>query len=367
MTRQASITSMKYHTESDHSAGKRTRSRKGAPGILDVAARAGVSGATVSRYFNSPDVVRLPTREKIAKAAAELGYIRDRMAGVLHGKRSGTVGLIVPTIDHAIFSELIEAFSSQLLEHDCTMLIASHNYNLDREVGIVRSLLERRIDALALVGSEHALAATEMVKVRDIPIVTLWNAEGVAGIPSIGTDNREGAFNITKHLLTLGHRHLALLFPETKANDRARDRKAGVVQALELAGISIPENWDIQCSYDIDTSKAIALKLLSRQAPTAIVCGNDVIAHGVIHAAKRLNIAIPEQLSVAGFGDFKGSSAIEPALTTVRLPARRIGQQAARLLMSKVNNQNAGTANHIIPAQLIIRDSCGIAPSEESR
>jgi len=118
-----------------------TRSRKGAPGLVEVAARAGVSPATASRYFNNPEIVKPQTRARIAEAAADLGYIRDRMAGALHNRFSGTIGLIVPTIDNAIFSELIEAFSARLRERERTMLIASHGYDLPLEVAIVRSLL----------------------------------------------------------------------------------------------------------------------------------------------------------------------------------------------------------------------------------
>ncbi|HCD49715.1 MAG TPA: transcriptional regulator, partial [Alphaproteobacteria bacterium] len=112
---------------------KRTRSRKGAPGIVDVAKRANVSPATVSRFFNSPEVVRSPTRRRIEDAASDLGYIRDRMAGAMHNRFSGTFGLIVPTIDNAIFAELIEAFSTRLQERDRTMLIAAHGYDLTLE------------------------------------------------------------------------------------------------------------------------------------------------------------------------------------------------------------------------------------------
>ena len=154
----------------EHKAPGAKRSRKGAPGLLDVAARVGVSGATVSRCYNHPDTVQPHTRKRILDAAAELGYIRDRAAGTLHGRRSGTVGLVVPTIDNAIFAELIEAFSSQLQQHDRTMLIASHNYDLDQEVSIIRSLLERRIDAIALVGRDHSDVALEMLQLRDIPV-----------------------------------------------------------------------------------------------------------------------------------------------------------------------------------------------------
>jgi len=164
----------------------RKRSRKGAPGILDVAHRAGVSGATVSRCFNNPEMVRPDTRKRIETAAEALGYIRDRVASSLHNKMSGSVGLVVPTIDDAIFSELIEAFAAELNRHDRTMLIASHNYDLDREVSIIRSLLERRIDAVAIVGRDHSSVALEMLKVREIPIVSLWNASGASEIPCVG-------------------------------------------------------------------------------------------------------------------------------------------------------------------------------------
>ena len=344
----------------------RQRSRKGAPGILDVALRAGVSSATVSRYFNYPDVVRPATRDRIELAARELGYIRDRMAGALHGKMSGTVGLIVPTIDHAIFSELIEAFSAELHAQDRTMLIASHNYDLQREVSIVRSLIERRIDAIAVVGRDHPSAAIEMIKLRGIPVVSLWSAVGTSGIPSIGTDNRQGAFDITQHLVDLSHRKVGLLFPDTEFNDRARDRKAGVLQALEAAGISVPQHWDVLCPYDTAEAKNVALKLLENyggDSPTAFICGNDIIAHGVIHAASKLNIKIPETLSVVGIGDFKGSSAIEPPLTTVRLPARRIGQLAADVLINEIMGNTPQMVDHIIPTKLILRESTGEAPT----
>lgn len=339
------------------------RSRKGAPGILDVAARAGVSGATVSRYFNSRELVRPQTRQKIETAARELGYIRDRMAGALHGKMSGTVGLIVPTIDNAIFSELIEAFSEELHQHDRTMLIASHNYDLQREVSIVRSLLERRIDGVALVGRDHETAAIEMLKVRGIPVLTLWNSTGIDNIPSVGTDNRQGAFEVTQHLIDLQHRDIALLFPDTQSNDRARDRKSGALDALNLAGIHIPAHRDRLCAYDMAAAKALAIDILTdttkgHMPPSAFICGNDVIAHGVIHAALRLKLRVPGQVSVVGIGDFRGSSAIEPPLTTVRLPARRIGQSAASFLVNKLRTSESQSPSDLtIPSTLIVRES----------
>lgn len=336
----------------------RHRSRKGAPGIVEVALRAGVSPATVSRCFNSPDVVRLPTRQAIQQAAAELGYIRDRTASAMHSRFSGTFGLVVPTINHAIFSEMIEAFSNRLLVHDRTMLIASHNYDLKLELSIIRSLLERRIDGVALVGHDHADASIDMLKVRDVPVIALWGNQNSDGIPFIGADNQLAAKMVTRHLIELGHSDIAFLFPDTTHNDRARDRKAGALQLMSEHQLQVPAKRLVDCPYDIASAKSIATHMINNDRPTAIVCGNDIIAHGVIYAAQECNLSLPADLSVAGVGDFAGSAEICPGLTTVRIPANRIGQMAADTLVSMSNKSESHPfANQTVSTQLIIRGS----------
>jgi len=308
--------------------------RIGTPGILDVARRADVSGATVSRVFTGADAVRPDTRARVLKAAQELGYIRDRMASGLHSRRSGSVGLIVPTIDNAIFSEMIQAFSHRLGEQEHTMLIASHDYDVSRERVLVRSLLERRIDGLALIGRDHDPAALQMLTRRELPVITLWNTGSVAGLPCIGADNRAAGRRAAEHLLELGHRDVALLFPDTAGNDRAGDRLAGVHDALHRAGIEVPAHRRLLCPYDMLAAKRLCVDLLmGHDRPDAIIGGNDVIAIGALHAARRAGVDVPADLSVIGIGDFKGSAAVEPGLTTVRLPARRIGTLGANALL----------------------------------
>ncbi|MCP4935707.1 MAG: LacI family DNA-binding transcriptional regulator [bacterium] len=308
---------------------KRTRSRKGAHGIVDVALRAGVSPATVSRFYNHPDIVSTPTRIQIEKAAADLGYIRNRLAGSLHNLFSGTIGLIVPTIDNAIFAEFIEAFASHLRIQDRTTLIASHGYDLSLEVQIVRSLLERRIDGVVLVGFDHDLVALSMLADRNVSIISVWNYREDESISSIGASNTEAAKLITGHIIDLGHRDICFIFPDTKFNDRARDRKQAALQTAYATGLTVPKNRLWNCPYDIGEAKILAQKILSKNRPTAIVCGNDIIAHGVIYAAQSLGFDLPDDLSVGGIGDFRGSGDMEPGLTTVRLPARQIGHLAA--------------------------------------
>ena len=337
---------------------KPTRTRSGAPGIVDVANRAGVSPATVSRFFNSPDVVGSASKQRIQTAATELGYIRDRLAGAMHNRFSGTIGLVVPTINNAIFSELIAAFSNQLLEHDRTMLVASHNYDLTQEVSIIRSLLERKIDGIALVGQHHLSSAIEMLQVRSVPVVALWGYHSQATIPFVGADNRLAAHKVTQHLLDYGHTDIAFIFPETASNDRAAERKAGALSAMRKAGISVPSKRLYTCEYNITKSKALAMDFIMNDRPTAVVCGNDVIAHGVIYAAQQLNIKLPYELSVVGIGDFAGSADIVPSLTTVRLPANRIGQVAADALVEMSEKGiNTTFQSLVIETDLIVRQS----------
>ena len=341
---------------------QRSRSRKGAPGIVEVAKRASVSPATVSRFYNSPAVVKLLTRQRIEKAAAELGYIRDRMAGSMHKRSSGTFGLVVPTINNAIFSELIETFANQLQQHDRTMLIASHNYDLEQEIAIIRSLLERRIDGIAIVGQDHRKVALDMLATRDVPVVALWGYQENTQLHFIGSDNADAARKVTEHLLSMNHRDIAFVFPETQNNDRARDRKLGALNAMQQAGIAVNPDRILTCSYNISESKALASTMLqSKNPPTAVVCGNDIIAHGVIYAGLALGLSLPQQLSVVGIGDFTGSAEIYPSLTTVRLPAKRMGVMAADALMQMADSSAPmESIGMVLETQLIVRESTSV-------
>lgn len=338
---------------------KKRKSRKGAPGIVEVAARAGVSIATVSRAFTQPSMVRAPTRERIEKAAHELGYIRNRAAGSLHNRFSGTVGLVVPTIDNAIFSELIQAFSNRLREFDRTLLIAAHGYDLDLETAIVRSLLERRIDGIALVGFDHDPVSMNMLMQREIPLVHVWNYCSDLATPCVGADNRAAAWAIADYVVEQGHCDIALLFPDVTSNDRARDRRDGVLQRLAAAGIALPPRRIVNCPYDVGAARSLVSGLLDcEDRPTALICGNDIIAQGAYFACQARGTRIPEELSIAGIGDFGSSAHLHPGLTTVRMPARQIGNVAVDTLIKLIDSGEApNPAGQKIEFELRIRQS----------
>lgn len=309
------------------------------PGIVDVAAHARVSPATVSRFFNSPKLVRLETRQRIEAAVAHLGYVPNAVARSLNRGNSGTVGLIVPTIDNAIFSEMAQSFSDALFRHSRTMVIASHSYDLVRESVLVESLASQRVDALALIGCTHAPETLNILQRQSIPTVYIWSYRQRQPHPCIGVDNREVGRLATQHLLALGHRDIAFAFPEARSNDRAADRRAGALAAMADAGHTVPRARRLRCPYDMDAARALGLEVLAQpDRPTAILTGNDVIAFGMRFAAQALGLRVPDDVSIVGMGDFKGSAAIEPGLTTVRIPAKRIGRLAAERLIEMIEH-----------------------------
>ena len=326
--------------------------------IIAVAKAARVSPSTVSRSFNHPELVKAATRKRIDRAVRKLGYIRNRAAQTIHGIRSGTLGLVVPTIDHAIFAELVQSFSEAVEELGFTILLASHGYNLDREYALTRKMLEHRVDGLALVGLQHAEETFALVQQQSIPTILLWNYARQTPLPCVGSDNYQAGYLIGQHVAQAGHRDIAAVFPPLDGNDRAERRFAGATDALSAAGITIAKDWLLETPYSVTAAKEAVGQLLSvPQKPSAILCGNDVLAWGAMHACARAGLTVPRDVAVTGIGDFKGSRDFEPPLTTVRIPARQIGQRAAVAMAQAIVTPDAPANSELIAPELLVRAS----------
>ncbi|MEM9638538.1 MAG: substrate-binding domain-containing protein [Pseudomonadota bacterium] len=327
--------------------------------IISVAKAANVSASTVSRYFNHPELLKLTTRRKIERAVRKEGYIRNRAAQTIHGIRSGTIGVLVPTIDHTIFAEVVQAFSDAVAQEGFTILLASHGYDQQREYEILRKFLEHRVDGVALTGLDHDDAVFQLIDSQDVPSVLMWNYAENSPLPSVGASNRLAGELITQHVLSLGHREIACMFAPSEGNDRAKERRLAVLTTLEEAGVRIPTERKLTTVYSISASKRDAITLFSDpNLPTALICGNDIIATGAIYAAATVGLKVPNDVSIVGIGDFKGSSDIEPGLTTVRLPARQIGKMAGSNLAAAIKNPSSERHGTHCAPKLIIRGTC---------
>lgn len=327
--------------------------------IVAVAKVARVSISTVSRSYNHPELVKPATRKKIDAAVRKLGYIRNRAAQTMHGIRSGTIGLIVPTIDHAIFAEVVQAFSDAVDQQGFTILVASHGYDLEREYAVMRKFLEHRVDGIALIGQTHSAETFQLLESQNIPAMTIWNYDDASPLSCVGVDNVAAGRVAADHICGLGHRNIGIVFPPTDGNDRAQNRLDGVQQGLDVAGITVPDKWTIQAPYSIADAKDAVLGLLrDGDRPSALICGNDVLAQGAIYAALRHGLKVPQDLSIIGIGDFKGSREMEPALTTIRLPARRMGLMAGERLAYSIIHAKRDVFRVCCDIELIVRDTC---------
>lgn len=331
--------------------------------IIAVAKAARVSPSTVSRSFNHPDLVKATTRKSIDAAVRRLGYIRNRAAQTIHGIRSGTIGLIVPTVDQAIFAELIQSFSLAVEELGFTILVASHGYSLDREYALSRKMLEHRVDGIALIGMDHSDDTFELLAQQGTPSLLLWNYSEDAPLPCVGSDNYAAGRLIGEHVVSLGHQQVAAIFPPLVGNDRASQRFAGVVDALRDRDCEIPSHWRMETPYSVGAAKTATTELIaSPQRPTAIICGNDVLAWGALHSLVRQGTSIPGEITVTGIGDFNGSREFEPSLTTVRIPARSIGSKAAEVIASIITSDGPLPESVLFPPELVVRASSGPTP-----
>ncbi len=327
--------------------------------IVAVANAARVSISTVSRSFNHPELVKSATRKKIDRAVRKLGYIRNRAAQTMHGIRSGTIGLVVPTIDNAIFAEVIQAFSDSVEEHGFTIMVASHGYDLEKEYAVLRKFLEHRVDGVALIGVDHSEETYGLIDSQSIPAITIWSYDAHSRLSCVGVDNHEAGRMAARHLLDLGHQEIAVVFPPTEDNDRARARCEGALAELAKSSPDLPATWTTEARYSIaDGKEAVSEILQAERRPTALLCGNDILAVGAIHAARRLGISVPDTLSIIGIGDFKGSKEMEPALTTIHLPARSIGQIAGEKLAQSIIQDNHEVQRTNCEISLADRQTC---------
>jgi LacI family transcriptional regulator len=335
------------------------------PTIGDVARRARVSTATVSRVVNAPDSVRDELRTRVEAAIVQLGYVPHAGARTLKSRRTGTIGAIFPTVDNAIFATAINALQRRLAEADHQLLIATHDYSPATEESQALNLLTRGADALVLCGTGQRPALLARLKSRGVPVVHVMNWPPPAGLACVGFDNARAMEQVVRYLLDLGHRRIAMLAGVTRDNDRAAARLAGVRDALAAAGLTLPASRVVERRYGLAPAREGLQRLMEvTPPPTAIVCGNDVLAFGALFEAQRLGLAVPNDLSIIGFDDLELASHLHPALTTVRVPAEAMWRRAADHVLALLRGEEPPPASEI-EVSLVVRGSTGPPASRQ--
>ena len=328
--------------------------------INQVAKMAGVSTATVSRALNKPETVSETLKKKIEHIIKKIGYIPNAGDRSLMLKRTGSIGVIVPTLDNAIFAQGLEEFQRQLSQSGYQMLVGSTNYDPEIEYQQMRNLLLQGVEGIAMFGSSQKLELIRLLRTRKLPYIHIGTLDTPLNGYAAGFDNKKAIQLGVEYLVQVGHRNFGMIAGKTENNDRARDRVDGVVELLKRNRIFLKKESIIEVPYQIQDAR-IALKKLLQINPkiSAVVCGNDVLAIGALLEAQSQGIKIPYQCSILGFDNLELSRHIQPSLSTIHIDAIGMWSKAAHHLMSQINGINRLPRKILADVSLVIRDSTG--------
>ncbi|WP_170603890.1 LacI family DNA-binding transcriptional regulator [Ruegeria arenilitoris] len=313
------------------------------PTLDDVAKRAGVSTATVSRCLNDPKRVVAATRERVMSAVEALGYTPNFAARVMAAKRSFTIGAIIPTMENAIFARGLQAFQEEIHKRGYTLLVSSSAYKPEVEEEQIRTLVARGADGLLLIGHDRQARIYDYLEQQKVPVMVAWSFIPGKRTPSIGFDNRQAMMALADEVIKLGHQSLAMISGMSQGNDRAQLRIQGVKDAMQMHGLS-PETLSIvETPYEIENgAEAFEHLIAEDNRPTAILCGNDVLAVGAVRQAEKMGLRVPDDISITGFDDIELARIVQPGLTTIHVPHREMGRKAASELIEMIEHSKPG-------------------------
>jgi DNA-binding LacI/PurR family transcriptional regulator len=324
--------------------------------IKDIARLAGVSHSTVSRALRGSPLIPPATTERIQRIARESGYTASAVARSLVTRRTQALGVVVTSIADPFNSDLVDGIEEMANQHGYSVILATSQANPQREMAVVRSFGERRVDGILIASSRVGSLYLSMLEELKIPIVLVNNQHESEFAHSLSVDNSNGAYQAARHLLDLGHRRIAYLGDHLGLHSD-RERYAGWQKALSERDVTLDTNLVVYGNGKLDGATAAAQKLFGRdQGPTAVVCYNDVSALGLLKVAEEHGIGVPVNLSVTGFDDIVFAAWTRPSLTTVRQPRCEMGRKATEMLLKLVSGSPAEKAV-IIPGELIVRQS----------
>lgn len=322
--------------------------------IKDVAAKAGVSIATVSHVLNGTRGTRPDTRDRILEAIRDLGYAQNQAARNLARGRSSLLGLIISDIRNPFFPEVTSAFQDQALAHNMDALVLNTNYDSQRTVNAVRRLAGLQVPGVAILTSQIDPAVADLLPKSGVASVFLDLGRVSRNISNIVVDYAHGISQALGHLAKLGHKRIGYIGGPLELPS-AQVRKKAFMDSAVQAGLE-PDRT-IDSDFTVKGGYFACAQMLSGSRPTAIVTGNDLTAIGVLHRAFDGGLRVPEDLSVVGFDDIVFSEYTQPALTTVAVPRTEIGKVAFQALWALMNDPEQAGREYRVETHLVVRQS----------
>ncbi len=336
--------------------------------LKDIAKHAGVSPATVSLVLRNNPLAASSTRARVQSSIDSLGYVYDRAAANLRSRYTYTVGLVVCEITNPFYAELTAGTDETLDRAGWVAFLANTGELPARQDRFIERMREHRVDGLLLCPAEGTdPEIVERLHRFDVPVVQVLRRLGRRNHDHVGADFRLGMRLATEHLIQLGHRRIAFVGGGRHASP-ARDRAQAYRETLTRHGL--PVGPIVNCLPTREEGQRAVERLLigGRSDPTAIICHNDLCAVGVLVGLGDRGLVAGQDCAVIGFDNIPEAAHARPALTTVDIGARQIGEEAARLLLKRIMAPNGAPESIVLPPRLIIRSSCGgqSAPSQST-
>jgi len=310
--------------------------------MKDVADAAGVSPMTVSRALKADSPVSEETRRRILKVVNDLNYVPDQVAGSLSSKRSGFVAVLVPSLNNLHFAETVQSLTNELEKHGQQILLGYTDYSPEREERLVETMLRRRPEAIVLSYDGHSQRTKDLLSSANVPVVQIWERPDVPIQHTIGFSNEHAAFDLTNALIEKGYSKITFLGEPGRKWTRGAARRRGFIAAMEAAGLDAGRLIEVGAPPVSIEVGAAALPVLREKFPDTdcVFCVSDLPAFGLLSALKAEGVRVPDDIGIAGFGNFEVSRFASPSISTVEVDPTRIGQAAGDLIGRLLQDPN---------------------------
>jgi len=309
---------------------------KGLPTIKDVAQRAGVGIATVSRVLNGHPSLAPETRTRVLEAIDALGYKPSQAARTMVNRSSRTLGLMIPDIRNPFFPGLARGFEDEAHRAGFGVILADTDEDLDREAVYLDMLLENRVAGVAFTGTGTPDDRVAALHARGLPVVSLNVLHSRLGVSTVAVDSIRAGASAVQYLSDLGHRTIACI-AASQSTQAGRDRLVGYRLGMQEAGLAVDEAMIFEGDYLMPSGYEGTLRLMKQRPETsAIFAATDLMAIGALKALKRLGLSCPTDVSVFGFNNLDEATLVEPELTTISTEPYRQGRTAAQILIRHV-------------------------------
>ena len=331
------------------------------PTIHDVARKAGVASITVSRVINNSGYVSEKLRAKVNAVIDELGYVPNVLARSLKSKRTNTIALVFTDITNPFFNILARGVEDTAYQAGYHVIFCNTDETQDREDKYIEILLQKQVDGILLVPADINSKSIDIIHKQNTPVVVIDRYVSHEAVDIVRGDSEGGAFQLTKHLIDLGHKRISLISGREKVSTSV-DRVKGYQQAMMDSGLASYIDY-FYGQFSVQSGIDFTNQLFSgAEKPTAIIGGNNFVAVGALSALQDMNLQVPEDVAVVSFDEIPVNLIHNPFLTAIVQPPYEIGQKATQLLVSRIQDGEKSQTPYkdiVLPVKLIVRPSSG--------